>query len=270
MKILLNNKDLNEALNNVPNLGFVPTMGSLHKGHLSLIKKSNSQCKKTIVSIFVNPTQFDKKNDYKKYPRNTKRDLSILRKNKVDFLYIPKNSQIYKFKRTKKIEIKEKNKILCAKFRPGHFEGVLDVMDRLVSIIKPSKIYMGEKDLQQLILVKNYLQKKYKSKVVSCRTIRSRKKLALSSRNSLLKKKDIIIASNIIKNLIYLKRDLRSITNIKKFLNIKKIELCNLFNIKIEYLELRNMYNLKISNNLKDSKLFIAYHINKIRLIDNL
>ena len=104
MKILLNNKDLNEALNNVSNLGFVPTMGSLHNGHLSLIKKSKSQCKKTIVSIFINPTQFNKSSDFKKYPRNIKKDLSILKINKIDFLYMPKSQQIYKSKRAKKIQ----------------------------------------------------------------------------------------------------------------------------------------------------------------------
>ena len=154
MKILLNNKDLNEAVNSVSNLGFVPTMGSLHEGHISLIRKSNKQCKKTIVSIFVNPRQFNNSKDFKRYPRNIKKDLLILKKNKVDYLYMPKNHQIYKFKRTKKIILNKKNNILCAKFRPGHFEGVLDVMDRLVTFVKPSKIYMGEKDLQQLLLVK--------------------------------------------------------------------------------------------------------------------
>ena len=270
MKILLNNKDLNEALNNVSNLGFVPTMGSLHNGHLSLIKKSKSQCKKTIVSIFINPTQFNKSSDFKKYPRNIKKDLSILKINKIDFLYMPKSQQIYKSKRAKKIQILKKNKILCAKFRSGHFEGVLDVMDRLVRSIKPSKIYMGEKDLQQLLFVKNYLKKKYKSKIVPCKTIRNPKKLALSSRNLLLKKKELITASNLIKKLITLKKNLRNKRNINDILNKKKNELSRLFNIKIEYLELRNRYNLKISHTLKNSRLFIAYYINKVRLIDNL
>ena len=270
MKILLNNKDLNEALNNVSNLGFVPTMGGLHNGHLSLIKKSKSQCKKTIVSIFINPTQFNKSSDFKKYPRNIKKDLSILKINKIDFLYMPKSQQVYKSKRAKKIQILKKNKILCAKFRSGHFEGVLDVMDRLVRSIKPSKIYMGEKDLQQLLFVKNYLKKKYKSKIVPCKTIRNPKKLALSSRNLLLKKKELITASNLIKKLITLKKNLRNKKNINYILNKKKNELSKLFNIKIEYLELRNRYNLKISHTLKNSRLFIAYYINKVRLIDNI
>ena len=270
MKILLNNKDLNEAVNSVSNLGFVPTMGSLHEGHISLIRKSNKQCKKTIVSIFVNPRQFNNSKDFKRYPRNIKKDLLILKKNKVDYLYMPKSHQIYKFKRTKKIILNKKNNILCAKFRPRHFEGVLDVMDRLVTFVKPSKIYMGEKDLQQLLLVKNYIEKKHKTKIILCKTIRDNRKLALSSRNLLLKKTELIKASSLIKNLIFFKKTLKNNKKIKKILNKKKDDLSKLFDIKIEYLELRNKYTLEYSNNNKNSKLFLAYYINKIRLIDNL
>ena len=152
MKILLNNRDLNEALCNVSNLGFVPTMGSLHKGHISLVKKSLKECKKTIVSIFVNPTQFNNKNDFKNYPRNNKKDISILKKLNINFLYMPKAKDIYYLERKSSIKLKKKDKILCAKFRKGHFEGVIDVMERLTKKIKPQKIYMGEKDYQQLYL----------------------------------------------------------------------------------------------------------------------
>ncbi len=269
MKIILNNKDLNKALNNVSKLGFVPTMGSLHKGHISLIQKSNNDCDKTLVSIFINPTQFNNKNDFKKYPRNNKKDLSILKKSKVDYVYIPKKNEVYNFKRIKKIKLTKKDKILCAKFRKGHFEGVLDVMDRLTSLINPLKIYMGEKDLQQFFLVKNFLQKKYRTRVVSCKTIRDFGNLALSSRNLLLNNKELNIARNLSKNLIFFKKNLKIKNDIKKILFIKKKELINQFNVKIEYLELRNKYNLKNSNNIRNSKLFIAYYINKIRLIDN-
>ena len=105
MKILLNNNDLNEALENVSNLGFVPTMGSLHKGHISLIKQSKKKCNKTIVSIFVNPKQFNNKNDFKKYPRNRKKDLSILKRLKVNYVYLPTVNEIYRVKRSSKIII---------------------------------------------------------------------------------------------------------------------------------------------------------------------
>ena len=128
---------------------------------------------------------------------------------------------------------------------------------------------MGEKDLQQFFLVKNFLQKKYRTRVVSCKTIRDFGNLALSSRNLLLNKKELNIARNLSKNLIFFKKNLKNKNDIKKILFIKKRELTNQFNVKIEYFELRNKYNLKNSNNIRDSKLFIAYYINKIRLIDN-
>ena len=102
MKILLNNDDLNEALNNVSNLGFVPTMGSLHRGHISLIKKSKKKSNKTLVSIFINPKQFNNKKDFRLYPRNNKKDLSILKKLNVDFVYLPSEKSIYNLKRKKK------------------------------------------------------------------------------------------------------------------------------------------------------------------------
>ena len=269
MEILLNNSDLNEALYDVSNLGFVPTMGSLHKGHISLIKKSLKECEKTIVSIFVNPTQFNNKYDYKKYPKNIKKDLSILHKQKVNFVYLPKKEDVYYYKRKTPIKISKDNLILCAKFRKGHFEGVLDVMDRFTKIIKPQKIYMGEKDFQQLYLVKKYIYNKYKSKIISCKTVRNKNKFALSSRNILLNKTELLKAGNIAKDLISFKKKLSNKKNLKMILSNKKKELINLYKIKVDYLELRSISNLKSSNKLKNSKLFFAYYINKIRLIDN-
>ena len=270
MKILLNNNDLNEALNNVSKLGFVPTMGSFHKGHISLIKRSKRECYKTIVSIFVNPNQFNNKKDFKKYPRNIKKDLSILKNFKVDFVYLPSKKQVYHSKRLSKIKLNKTDQILCAKFRKGHFEGVIDVMDRLTNLIKPSRIFMGEKDMQQLYLVKNYIEKRYKSKIVSCPTIRDKKKFALSSRNLLLSNNQIIKARNLINHLFNFKKKLKNKKNILQLIQQKKNNLNKLFNVKVEYLELRNIKNLKISSKTKNSKLFIAYFLNKIRLIDNI
>ena len=269
MKILLNNNDLNEALFDVSNIGFVPTMGGLHKGHISLIKKSLRECSKTVVSIFVNPTQFNSKEDFNSYPRNKKKDLAILKNLKVNYVYIPHQRDIYKSKKRKKIKLNQRDKILCAKFRKGHFEGVIDVMDRLTSFIKPKKIYMGEKDYQQFYLVKKFIQKKHRSKVILCKTIRDNNNLALSSRNFLLKKKEIITAGKIAKNLIGFKKKLTNKKNLDKLFSNKMKELNKLFNVKVEYLELRNKYDLNISNDIKKSKIFIAYFINKVRLIDN-
>ena len=268
MKILLNNDDLNEALKNVSKLGFVPTMGGLHQGHISLIKRSKKQCKKTIVSIFVNPTQFNNKRDYIKYPRNIKKDLSILKKLKVSFVFIPKKENIYNFSR--KIKIAKKDKILCAKYRKGHFEGVIDVMDRLTKMIKPQKIYMGEKDYQQLYLIKKYLNKKSNTKIVLCKTVRDKHKLALSSRNLHLNNKELNTARYISKNLIKFKKKIAKSKNLRKLISLKKKEYNNLENVRIEYLEVRNKFNLKKSLKVKNSKIFIAYFLKKIRLIDNI
>ena len=268
MKILLNNNDLNEALENVSNLGFVPTMGSLHKGHISLIKQSKKRCNRTIVSIFVNPKQFNNKNDFKKYPRNRKNDLSILKKLKVNYVYLPSVKEIYRVKRFSRVKISKNDKILCAKYRKGHFEGVIDVMERLIKNIKPKKIFMGEKDFQQLYLLKKYLRK-HSSKIIECRTIRERNKLALSSRNSLLKKSERNLAAKLIANIMKLKSKLNMQSKIEKTLNNTANEINKLPNVKIEYLELRNIKNLKISNKLKDSKIFVSLYINNVRLIDN-
>ena len=270
MKILLNNDDLNEALNKVSKLGFVPTMGSLHKGHISLIKRSIKDCNKTIVSIFVNPTQFNNKKDFENYPKNFKKDLFILKKLKIDFLYLPKKKDVYDSQRTVKIKLNKTDKILCAKFRKGHFEGVIDVMDRLTAKIKPYKIFMGEKDFQQIFLVKKFIQKKYKSKIISCKTIRDKNKLALSSRNFLLKKSELKKASRLTQAIFFIKKQLIKEKNIEKFLVNKIKTLEKLFNIKIEYLEIRDVKDLKITKKVKNSKIFFAYHINQIRLIDNL
>ena len=269
MKILYSNNDLNEALKNVSKLGFVPTMGSLHNGHISLIKRSKKECSKTIVSIFVNPTQFNNRNDYNRYPRNSKKDLLILKKLGVNFVFIPNKNQIYTYKRKLKIRLNNKEKILCAKFRKGHFEGVIDVMDRLTNLIKPKKIFMGEKDLQQLYLVKDYIEKKTKSLIVSCRTIRDKNMLALSSRNLLLGKKELVRAGKLAKNLISFKNHLVKKENIQKLIKQKKKNLISLYNVNIEYLELRKKKNLKKTNEIKNSKIFIAYYLNKVRMIDN-
>ena len=269
MKILLRNNDLNEALSLSSNVGFVPTMGSLHKGHISLIKRSLKHCHKTIVSIFVNPKQFNNKNDYKRYPRNLKKDLNILKRLKVNFVYTPDKKQIYNTRNKTKIQLTKKDKILCAKYRKGHFEGVIDVMTRLTKILNPSKIFMGEKDFQQLFLVKKYIESNFRSKIIPCKTIRDKNKLALSSRNLLLNKKDLIKAGKISRKLISFKKKLSEKNFTNKIIRSKKNELEKLYGINIEYLEVRNQKNLRLSNKIKNSRVFLAYYLNDIRLIDN-
>ena len=269
MKILLNNQTLNRKIRPFDDIGFIPTMGGIHEGHISLIKRSKKICKKTIVSIFVNPTQFNNKKDYNTYPKNLKKDLNYLKKLKVDYVYLPTIKQIY-WKKNDEIKLNKSQNVLCAKFRKGHFEGVLDVLNRFVELISPQKIFMGEKDYQQFFFVKNYIENKYNTKVYMCKTIRAKNKLALSSRNSLLGKKNFVKSGIIAKKLLTLKNEInKDKKNYKKLIfNIRK-ELLKNFDIKIEYLECRNIHNLSANILNKPFKLFVAYYINNVRLIDN-
>ncbi len=269
MKILLNNFDLNEALKKVKSLGYVPTMGSIHKGHEFLIKQSKRGSKKTLVSIFINPKQFNNKTDYKNYPKNIKKDLKILKKLKTDFVYIPKSKDVFNNTKQKDIKLDKKDKILCAKYRKGHFEGVLKVMDRLTNLIRPKKIFMGEKDYQQLYLVKKFIEKRYKSKIIACKTIRDRNNLALSSRNLLLTNKQKLLASKLTMKIMELKYFIKKHKNIRSLIKFKKKEFEKNFQIKIEYLDIRNIINFKKTKSIKNSRIFIAYYLGKVRLIDN-
>jgi len=269
MKLIKQITDLNKAINKEKRIGFVPTMGSLHKGHEALIKKSQKKCKKTIVTIFVNPIQFNNKKDYKSYPRDLKKDLNILKKLKVDYVYIPTVDQIFN-ERLPKILLNESQKIMCAKFRKGHFEGVLDVINRFVKLISPMSIFMGEKDYQQFFLVKNFIEKNYKTKVFSCKTVRDSKMIALSSRNILLNKTNLNTLGLITNKLFKLKKIIyHDRQKSKKLIHEIKNELIKKYNIKIEYLECRNIANLSKNIRTKSFKLFVAYYLNNIRLIDN-
>ena len=250
------------------NVGFVPTMGSLHRGHLSLIESSKKKANKTIVSIFVNPSQFNSKKDFKKYPRNLSKDINILKKLKVDYLFLPNMNEIYENKKDLKIKLLNKQKILCAKFRKGHFEGVLGVINEFLKIVKAKYLFLGEKDFQQIYLIKNFIKKKFKTKVIPCKTVRNINYFPYSSRNLLLKKNDIKNATLIInyvknfRNLIIKKK-----INFNELINSKKkiLRYCQ----KIDYLEIRNKKNLSMNFNRKNFKIFIAFYINNIRLIDN-
>ena len=269
MKIFKNKLSLQKEISKDNCLSFVPTMGGLHKGHLSLIKKANKYKCKICVSIFINPTQFNKKDDYKNYPRNIKSDIKELKKLKVNYLYLPSYTDIYSFKTKNKIYMDKFSKQLCGKFRKGHFEGVLDVMDKLTNLIKPKKIFMGKKDYQQLYLVKNFIENKYKSNVIGCKTIRNKNKLALSSRNFLFNKNELIEVQEISKKFLNLKKEVKKHKNINKFLTQSKKKYEKKFKIKIEYLENRCVKNLKISNKYLGSNIFLSYYFKGVRLIDN-
>ena len=259
---------LNKEVNFKANIGFVPTMGALHKGHISLIHKSQKKCKKTLVSIFVNPSQFNKKSDYRKYPRKLNKDLNILKKMRVDYVFIPKNSEIYNFKKNMKIKISSRDKILCAKHRKGHFEGVLAVINQLLKVVKAKYMFLGNKDYQQVYLIKKFIKKKFNVKIISCKTVRDNSSLAYSSRILNLSNSEKIKASIFTKELImFFKQLKKNIKNSKKVKHIKN--QFSKYGIKIEYLEIRNKFNLSKKFNRNNFKLFVAFYINKVRLIDN-
>ena len=271
MKIFKDKHILQKEISKTKGISFVPTMGGLHKGHISLIKQSKKSKFKTLVSIFVNPKQFNKKSDFRSYPRNTKKDIKLLKKLKIDYLYIPTFKDIYGFKPKNKVFLDKSSKKLCGKFRKGHFEGVLNVVNRFIEIIKPRYIFLGKKDYQQLYLIKKHIEKReIKSEVIECKTIRESNGIACSSRNSNLNKNQIKIASNIYYYLYNLKKKIKknySLFNVNK---IKK-DLINLGASKIDYLENYDVKSLKqIKRQKKKFNLFIAYYIKNIRLIDNI
>ena len=203
MKIISSKNKLIRLIHNEKNLGFVPTMGAIHKGHASLVKKCISQCDKTIVSIFINRPQFDRQNDYKKYPRVLSKDILILKKLKVNYLYLPTTNQIYPDGNNRRIKIIPFGKKLCGKFRPDHFVAVVDVIDRFIKIIRPKKIFFGEKDMQQLKIINHFVKKNpIKTQVIGCKTVRERNGMPYSSRNFLLSVKEKKMASAIFKLLI--------------------------------------------------------------------
>ena len=213
MKLFTNKKKLQTEIKNINNISFVPTMGALHKGHESLIKKSLRESRKTLVSIFVNPKQFDKKKDFNNYPKSFKNDIKILKRLKVRYLYKPSYSDIYKFKTENKIFLDKYSKILCGKYRKGHFKGVIDVVNRLLETIKPQKILLGKKDFQQLFLINKHIKKnKINTKIIQCKTIRDKNFIAYSSRLKKLNKYQKV-------NLI---RIIKVLKNYKKKLILKK------------------------------------------------
>ena len=260
--------NLNKKIKSCKNLGFVPTMGSLHDGHISLIQKSKKKSKKTLVSIFINPNQFNNKKDYKTYPRNIANDLKILKRYKVDYVLIPKTEDVYSGKKNFDIAIKKSDKILCAKFRPGHFEGVLSVINQFLKKINIEYIFLGEKDYQQLHLIKKYLGQKFKTKIIGCKTIRYKNSFAYSSRNYLLSKSELLKLKLISKIMLNFRDLLKKNFKNKKKINVIKNNLI-LNKIKIEYLEIRNKKDLNTKTSKKNFKIFFAFYINNIRFIDN-
>jgi pantoate--beta-alanine ligase len=227
-------------------LGFVPTMGALHEGHISLIKQSQKENYKTLVSIFLNPTQFDKNDDFNNYPRSFEKDLSLLNELGVNYLFYPSYDELYQDNYRYSCRENELSKILCGANRTGHFDGVLTVVMKLLNIAEADRAYFGEKDYQQYLLIREMAQSFFlKTNIVSCPLIREKDGLALSSRN-------LRLSSAGRKKAPAFYRILSSTLSLKE---IKK-ELIRV-GFKVEYVEEFN------------NRRFGAVHLENVRLIDN-
>jgi len=271
MKIFKNKNNLIKEISGLKNLAFIPTMGALHKGHISLIDRAQKKSKQVLVSIYVNSKQFNSKKEFKKYPKSFNKDINLLKKKKINYLYMPNDKDIYSFKVKKKIYLDKFSKKLCGKFKPGHFKAVVNVVNRFLEIVKPKLIYLGMKDFQQLSLIKLHLKKKkIKTKLIACPTIRGSNGMALSSRNTKLENNQIFAAGMIYN---YLKKNKKVIH--RKLLRNNKKEIVNklikLGADKVDYIECIDVKKLILCTNTKSNfNIFIAYYIGGVRLIDNL
>ena len=188
MKVFTKNAELSrEMARGAGRTGLVPTMGALHEGHLSLVEKCRAECDRAVVSVFVNPTQFNDPNDLKNYPRTEEADLALLEKTGVDYVLMPSVEDIYPQKDTRVFDLGTTDKTMEGAHRPGHFNGVAQVVSRLFDIVRPERAYFGEKDFQQIAVVKSMVaQSGFPLEIVECGIVRGDDGLALSSRNALL------------------------------------------------------------------------------------
>ena len=265
-------KDIIRLVDKFDSFGLVPTMGSLHEGHLSLIRRALGENEKVIVSIYVNPLQFNNSNDLKEYPRDIKNDLQKLKDLRDILVYVPNDNDIYqKDEMKKKYNFGQFSKIMEGKMRPGHFDGVATVVEKLLRRFNPSNAYFGEKDFQQLILIKTLVKKQeLKVNIVGCETIREDDGLAMSSRNKLLNNSERTIAGNVIRLLKKAKKLYKSSTKEETKINILKDALM-IENFNLEYFEILDISKLSgFLEEEKEIRAFIACKVGKIRLIDNI
>ena len=279
MQIFTSNSSLNNYLAQFRakncTIGFVPTMGALHDGHLSLMQNSILENTLTVVSIFVNPTQFNNPEDLKKYPRNLDADVKKIEKLSNNILiYAPTVADIYGDKvSSQKFKFGGLEHQMEGKFRQGHFDGVGTVVKALFEIVKPNKAYFGEKDFQQLQIIKKLVSlKKFPIEIVECPIYREKNGLAMSSRNERLSKSERDSAAIIFETLHKVKHVFS-----KKNISFLKEMVKNTFDsqpeIELEYFEIANVKNLKsVQRRNKNQKYraFIAVMINGIRLIDTI
>jgi pantoate--beta-alanine ligase len=254
-------------------IGFVPTMGALHEGHISLIRESVQNNDYTVCSIFVNPTQFNNKEDLEKYPRTKDKDVKMLKDAGTDILFYPDANEIYpiNFDNRFDLDLEGIDKLWEGEFRPGHFKGVVQVVKRLLDIVEPDNLYMGQKDIQQFTIIGKMLEKiMSKVKLIIVPTMRESDGLAMSSRNVRLSKEYRKKSVVLFKALNFAKENLYKMPiNLIESGAIKMIQDADL---QVEYFKLVNAGDLTAIENLSDVKIvgIIAVWAGDVRLIDNM
>jgi len=254
-------------------IGFVPTMGYLHEGHLSLVRRSKVECDVTFVSIFVNPIQFGPTEDYDRYPRDEERDLRLLEKENVDYVFIPKVEGMYPAGYSTYVEEVSLSRFLCGARRPGHFKGVCTVVTKLFNIVRPHKAYFGKKDYQQFRIIERMVRDlNMDVEVVPCEIVREPDGLAMSSRNVYLSEEERKDATCLYRSLQMalemIRSGVRDVEVIKR--EMEKFILSHKHVSKIDYIEVVDKYNLEPVKEIKGNELIaLAVFIGNTRLIDN-
>lgn len=272
MQIFKEIKELRDFLDCRPtNVGFVPTMGALHAGHIALVEKCRSECKTVVVSIFVNPTQFNDPKDLEKYPRQEAVDFKLLESVGVDAIFVPSVQEIYPEPDTRLFNFGAIETVMEGASRPGHFNGVAQVVSRLFEIVKPEKAYFGEKDFQQLAIIRAMVEQLgLDVKIVPCPIVRAEDGLALSSRNALLSSHERAAAPEIYKTLCRIAA-MTSDHTIQELEQQARHEIDQNPHLETEYLCLANPVTLQPSKTGDSEKhIFTAVRCGKVRLIDNI
>ncbi|HEY0730957.1 MAG TPA: pantoate--beta-alanine ligase [Chitinophagaceae bacterium] len=254
-------------------IGFVPTMGALHEGHISLINESLNQNDITVCSIFINPTQFNNKEDFRLYPISIEKDLQLLIQAGCSVLFLPDESEIYSLSYSPvHYPLGRIEQLLEGYYRPGHFQGVSQVVDRLLRIIPADNLYLGQKDYQQCMIIKKLVQiigKSNEIHICIIPTVREKSGLALSSRNLRLNENEKTLALNLYKELTFIKNNLNN-TPVKE---LKKTAVKRLreAGFVVDYVEVANSETLEPSENTDEHLVaLIAATLGKVRLIDNM
>ncbi len=255
-------------------LGFVPTMGALHEGHASLIRRSVAENDCTVVSVFVNPRQFNDPNDYKNYPITTDADIALLESVKCDILYLPTAEDIYNGYDGCKMDFHGLDRMYEGEFRPGHFQGVVDIVYRLFDLVKPDFSYFGEKDFQQVAIIKLMVkQKNLPLTIVPCPIVREESGLAKSSRNRLLTPEQLEVAPQIYKIITETCSEIPESQTPNALIETLKNKIDSIKFMKMEYAAFCNSETLELLSKFDkkiETRLCIAVWCGNIRLIDNI